>query len=339
VQGDRTMGIWEKMPDPWLDRLGTRFGFEPPRKHGYDTVETIKAMRSGDVRVFFGMGGNFVSATPDTVATEEAVESLDLSVQVSTKLNRSHVVAGREALILPCLGRTEHDHAGDVTVEDSMGMVHLSHGGLKPASPYLLSETAIVCGLARALFPGDSLDWSALATDYRVVREHIAAVVPGFEDFEAKVRRPGGFALPHPPRDSRTFATLTGKARFTANALDVLRVPEGHLLLQTLRSHDQFNTTIYGLSDRYRGIKQGRRVVFVNPEDLQALGLADGEVVDVVGPGGRTAESFRIVAYPTARGCAAAYYPETNVLVPLDAVAKVSNTPASKSIVVRLQRR
>jgi molybdopterin-dependent oxidoreductase alpha subunit len=339
VQGDRTMGIWEQMPDPWLDRLGSRFAFEPPRRHGYDTVATIKAMGSGDVRVFIGMGGNFVSATPDTAATEKAVESLDLSVQVSTKLNRSHVVAGREALILPCLGRTEHDHAGDVTVEDSMGMVHLSHGGLRPASPYLLSETAIVCGVARALFPGDSLDWSALAIDYCVVREHIAAVVPGFEDFETKVQRPGGFALPHPPRDSRTFDTLTGKARFTANTLDVLRVAEGHLLLQTLRSHDQFNTTIYGLDDRYRGIKKGRRVVFVNPEDLVTLGLADGEVVDVVGPGGRTAEEFRIVAYPTARGCAAAYYPETNVLVPLDAVAKVSNTPASKSIAVQLRRR
>ncbi|HET7689009.1 MAG TPA: FdhF/YdeP family oxidoreductase [Nocardioidaceae bacterium] len=339
VQGDRTMGIWEKMPDPWLDRLGAEFGFEPPRKHGYDTVDTIRAMRAGDVRVFFGMGGNFVSATPDTAATEEAMASMDLTVQVSTKLNRSHVVAGREALILPCLGRTEHDAAGDVTVEDSMGMVHLSHGRLKPASHHLLSETAIVCGVARALFPGDDLDWAALATDYRLVRQHIAAVVPGFEDFERKVAVPGGFVLPNAPRDSREFATETGKARFTRNSLDVLEIPDGHLLLQTLRSHDQFNTTIYGLDDRYRGIKQGRRVVFVNPTDLTSLGLSDGDLVDLVGPGDRVAPEFRVVAYPTARGCAAAYYPETNVLVPLDAVAKRSNTPVSKSVLVRLQAR
>jgi len=339
VQGDRTMGIWEKMPDDWLDRLGREFSFEPPRKHGYDTVDAIRAMQSGDVKVFFGLGGNFVSATPDTAATEQAMESLALTVQVSTKLNRSHVVAGREALILPCLGRTERDDAGHVTVEDSMGMVHLSHGRLRPASDELRSEVGIVCGLAQAIFPGDDVDWAGMAKDYSVIRTHIEAVVPGFEDFEARVHVPGGFALPHPPRDSRTFQTGTGKARFTANELEVLRVPDGHLLLQTLRSHDQFNTTIYGLDDRYRGIKQGRRVVFVSPDDLTDLGLTDGAVVDLVGPEGRTAKEFRVVAYPTARGCAAAYYPETNVLVPLDAVAKVSNTPASKSIVVRLQPR
>ena len=339
VQGDRTMGIWEQMPDAWLDRLGKEFSFDPPRKHGYDTVDTIRAMRSGDIRVFLGMGGNFVAATPDTAATEAAMESLDLTVHVSTKLNRSHVVVGREALILPCLGRTERDPAGLVTVEDSMGMVHLSHGRLKPASRELRSEVGIVCGLAEQLFPGDEIDWASMAADYRVVREHVASVVPGFEDFEERVRRPGGFALPHPPRDSRTFATGTGKARFTVNELSLLEVPDGHLLLQTIRSHDQFNTTIYGLDDRYRGVKQGRRVVFVNPDDLSELGLGDGQTVDLVGPEGRTAEEFRIVAYPTARGCAAAYYPETNVLVPLDAVAKISNTPASKSIVVRLVTR
>jgi anaerobic selenocysteine-containing dehydrogenase len=222
-----------------------------------------------------------------------------------------------------------------------MGMVHLSHGRLKPASPELRSEVGIVCGLAQVLFPGDSSNggvaWAAMAADNRVIRSHIAAVVPGFEDFEERVHTPGGFALPHPPRDSRTFETGTGKARFTSNELSVLEIPDGHLMLQTIRSHDQFNTTIYGLDDRYRGIKQGRRVVFVNPDDLTELGLTDGDVVDLVGPQERTAEKFRIVAYPTARGCAAAYYPETNVLVPLDAVAKVSNTPVSKSILVRLQ--
>ncbi|MFT4010431.1 MAG: FdhF/YdeP family oxidoreductase [Nocardioidaceae bacterium] len=345
VQGDRTMGIWEKMPDPWLDRLGTEFGFEPPRKHGLDTVDAIRAMLAGDVRVFFGMGGNFVSATPDTAATEAALETLDLTVQVSTKLNRSHVVAGHEALILPCLGRTESDPSGHVSVEDSMGMVHLTHGRLKPASEQLRSEVAIVCGLAERLFadlpedPGwDPVDWTALAGDNSLIRSHIEQVVPGFDDFETRVHQPGGFALPHPPRDSRTFHTETGKARFTVNEVDVLRVEPGELLLQTLRSHDQFNTTIYGLDDRYRGIHAGRRVVFVNPDDLAALGLTDGEYVDLVGPGGRRAPRFRIVAYATARGCVAAYYPETNVLVPLDSVAKVSNTPASKSVPVRLER-
>ncbi len=337
VQGDRTMGIWEKMPDAWLDRLGGEFGFEPPRRHGYDTVDTIRAMQTGDIGVFFGMGGNFVSATPDTEATQQAMQSLDLTVQVSTKLNRSHVVVGREALILPCLGRTERDDAGQVTVEDSMGMVHLSHGRLKPASAELVSEVGIVCGLAQELFPDDDIDWAGMAADYSLIRTHIAAVVPGFEDFERRVHTPGGFTLPHPPRDSLTFETDTGKARFTVNEVSVLRVPPGHLLLQTIRSHDQFNTTIYGLDDRYRGIKNGRRVVFVNPDDLNELGLADGDLVDLVGPGGRRASRFRTVAYATARGCAAAYYPETNVLVPLDAVAKVSNTPVSKSIVVRLE--
>lgn len=348
VQGDRTMGIWERMPDPWLDRLGAEFGFDPPRTHGLDAVDTIRAMQEGRVRVFLGMGGNFAAATPDTRATEEALRGLDLTVQVSTKLNRSHAVVGREAVILPCLGRTERDvqDAGEqfVTVEDSMCMVHRSQGRLKPASEHLRSEVAIVAGLAEELFGADdSIDWSGLAGDYTRIRAHIARVVPGFEDFESKVQRPDGFALPHPPRDSRTFPTATGKARFTSSPLEVLRVPEGHLLLQTLRSHDQFNTTIYGLDDRYRGIKAGRRVVFVNPDDLAALGLGEGQYVDLeaVHDDGvlRVAEEFRIVPYATARGCAAAYYPETNVLLSLGSVAKGSNTPVMKSLVVRLHPR
>lgn len=345
VQGDRTMGIWERMPDPWLDRLGAEFGFAPPRHHGLDAVETIKAMQDGRVRVFLGMGGNFAAATPDTTATEAALRGLDLTVQVSTKLNRSHVVTGEEALILPCLGRTERDvqASGEqvVSVEDSMCMVHQSRGRLAPASEHLRSEVAIVCDLALELFGADDLvDWAGMRDDYRVIRRHIEKVVPGFDAFEVRLAQPGGFPLPHPPRDTRTFPTATGKARFTSSPLEVLRVPEGHLLLQTLRSHDQFNTTIYGLDDRYRGVKRGRRVVFVNPDDLAALGLADHQMVDLesVHDDGvrRVAEEFRIVAYPTARGCAAAYYPETNVLLSLGAVAKGSNTPVMKSIVVRL---
>jgi len=344
VQGDRTMGIWEKMPDGFLDRLEAEFGFAPPRDHGLDTVDTIRAMRDGSVSVFFGMGGNFVAATPDTATTEAAMRSLDLTVQVSTKLNRSHAVCGQEALILPCLGRTERDTqaGGDqvVSVEDSMGMVHLSRGRLAPAASSLRSEVAIVAGLGQALFgSSDSVDWAGLAADYDRIRDHISHVVPGFDDFNTAVREPGGFALPHPPRDSRTFNTATGRARFVTNPLDVLEVPPRHLLLQTVRSHDQFNTTIYGLDDRYRGIKDGRRVVFVNRQDLAALDIADGSMVDLVSVYGgeeRRAPGFRVVSFPTARGCAAAYFPETNVLVALDSVAKVSNTPASKSIVVRL---
>jgi molybdopterin-dependent oxidoreductase alpha subunit len=345
VQGDRTMGIYEKPAAAFLDRLGAEFGFEPPRAHGYDVVEAIRAMRAGRVRVFTALGGNFVAATPDTEVTEAGLRGCRLTIQVSTKLNRSHAVTGEAALILPCLGRTERDvrEGGEqfVTVEDSMSMVHASRGRLGPASAQLRSEVAIVAGLGRALFGADdAVDWAALAADYDLIREHVEHVIPGFDDFNARVREPDGFQLPHGPRDSRTFPTATGKANFTVNDLEVLRVPDGALLLQTVRSHDQYNTTIYGLDDRYRGIKQGRRVVFVNPEDLDGLSLSDGQMVDLVSEWkdgvARRAPGFRIVGYPTARGCAAAYFPETNVLVPLDSTADTSNTPTSKSIVVRL---
>ena len=351
VQGDRTMGIYEKPPAAFLDNLEAQFGFAPPREHGYDTVEAIRAMRDGKVSVFFALGGNFVAATPDTAVTEAALRRCALTVQVSTKLNRSHAVTGRAALILPCLGRTERDvqQSGEqfVTVEDSMSMVHASRGRLEPASPRLKSEVAIVAGLARELFgpsvgDNDDIDWEWLAADYDRIRDRIERVVPGFADFNRRVRTPDGFQLPHAPRDSRTFPTATGKANFTVNGLEIVRVPDGHLLLQTIRSHDQYNTTIYGLDDRYRGVKQGRRVVFVNPADLAALGLADGEQVDLVSVwhdgAERRAPGFRVVSYQSARGCAAAYFPETNVLVPLDSTAQVSNTPTSKSVVVRLER-
>jgi anaerobic selenocysteine-containing dehydrogenase len=253
-------------------------------------------------------------------------------------------VTGERALILPTLGRTERDpqESGPqfVSVEDSMGMVHASRGRLPAAAPDLLSEIAIVCRLARATL-GDDLGWSAMERDYDVIRDHVSRVVPGFADYNARIRESGGFTLPHAPRDHREFPTVTGKANLTVNPLDVLRVPEGRLLLQTVRSHDQYNTTIYGLDDRYRGIKAGRRVVFVNPDDLAALDISDGSMVDLVGewPGeaDRRAPGFRVVGYPTARGCAAAYFPETNVLVPLDSTAEISNTPTSKSIVVRLE--
>ncbi|GDY31485.1 FdhF/YdeP family oxidoreductase [Gandjariella thermophila] len=350
VQGDRTMGIWEKAPEPFLAALDAEFGISTPRHHGYDTVNTLRAMRDGRVRVFFALGGNFVSATPDTELTERALRSCELTVHVSTKLNRSHVVPGRTALILPTLGRTERDlqAAGEqfVTVEDSMSVVHASRGRLEPASEHLRSEVAIVCGLARALLGDDHpVPWAEFERDYDAIRERIARVVPGCDDYNRKVRQPDGFVLPHPPRDARTFPTATGRANLTVNALHVPRVPEGRLLLQSLRSHDQYNTTIYGLDDRYRGVRDGRRVVFVHPDDLAALGIGDGSRVDLVSewpedPTGtveRRVKDFRVVGYPTARGCAATYFPEANPLIPLDSTAATSNTPTSKSIVVRLE--
>ncbi|MEU4824584.1 FdhF/YdeP family oxidoreductase [Actinomadura sp. NPDC023710] len=345
VQGDRTMGIWERPKPAFLDALAAEFGFEPPREHGLDTVEAIRAMRDGRAKVFLGMGGNFVRATPDSAVTEAALRGCRLTAQVSTKLNRSHAVTGEVALILPTLGRTERDvrETGPqiVSVEDSMGMVHASRGRLAPASRHLLSEVAIVCRLARAALPGSGIGWEAMERDYDVIRDHVSRVVPGFEGFNARLREPGGFTLPHAPRDERRFPTATGKANLTVNELEVLRVPEGRLLLQTIRSHDQYNTTVYGLDDRYRGIKAGRRVVLVNPADLARLGITDGATVDLVSEwpdrAERRAPAFRAVSYPTAPGCAAAYFPETNVLVPLDSTAEISNTPTSKSVVVRLE--
>ncbi len=351
VQGDRTMGIWEKAPEAFLDALDRRFGITVPRRHGYDTVEAIRAMRDGGATVFVAMGGNFASATPDTAVTEAALSRCALTVQISTKLNRSHVVPGRTALILPALGRTDRDVVAGrkqvVSVEDSMSMVHLSRGGLAPPGPQVRGEVSIVCGLARAVLGADHpVPWERFAADYDTIRDEIAAVVPGCADYNRRVRQSDGFQLPHPPRDSREFPTRTGKANFAVNPLSWVPVPPGRLVLQTLRSHDQYNTTIYGLDDRYRGISGGRRVVFVNPADVANLGLTPGDRVDLVseftGADGvlqeRRATGFLVVDYPTPVGNAAAYYPETNPLVPLDHVAQRSNTPASKAIVIRLER-
>ncbi|WP_395310846.1 FdhF/YdeP family oxidoreductase [Mycobacterium sp. AMU20-3851] len=351
VQGDRTMGVWEKVPDWFLDALDSRFGITSPRKHGHDTVDAIRAMRDGHAKTFIGMGGNFVSATPDTEVTEAALRNCALTVQISTKLNRSHLVHGRTALILPTLGRTDRDVQASgkqlVSVEDSMSMVHLSRGSLTPASDELRSEVAIVCQLARTLLgPEHPVEWEAFNADYDLIRDAIADVVPGCADYNTRVRQPDGFQLPHPPRDSREFHTSTGKANFSLYPLEWVPVPEGRLILQTMRSHDQYNTTIYGLDDRYRGVKGGRRVVFVNPGDIAGLGFNDGDRVDLVSEftdsegrvQERRAADFRLVAYSTPVGNAAAYYPETNPLVPLDHVAARSNTPVSKAVVVRLER-
>ncbi len=353
VQGDRTMGIWERSPEHFLAAVEDEFGIPVPREHGLDTVASVTALHEGDASVFIGMGGNFVSAVSDTSVTEEAFRRAALTVHVSTKLNRSHVVHGREALILPALGRSERDMTGGirqrVTVEDSMSAVHASHGPLEPASEHLRSEVDIVCGIALATLGADPpVPWEAMRADYTEIRHRISRVVPGAAAYAEKVDQPGGFVLPHPPRDTRTFPTKQQRAVFAVSPLDVLHVPEGRLLLQTMRSHDQFNTTIYGLDDRYRGVKNGRRVVFVHPDDIVALGYVDGDLVDLVSEWRdpddaeaevveRNAPAFRIVSYDQPRGCAAAYYPETNPLIPLASTALGSNTPTSKSVIVRLE--
>ncbi|HWU20440.1 MAG TPA: FdhF/YdeP family oxidoreductase [Nocardioides sp.] len=346
VQGDRTMGIWEKMPDAFLDALGTEFGFDPPRHHGVDSVGAVRAMRDGQAKVFVGVAGNFVRAMSDSDVTEAALRRCRLTVQISTKLNRSHTVCGETALILPTLGRSDRDvQAGGeqfVTVEDSMSSVHATRGKLPPASPHLLSEVAIISRLARATLGEEhGIDWAGFEEDYGRIRDAISRVVPGFEDFNRRIAEPEGFVLPNPV-NSGVYRTPVGKAVFTGNHLDWLATPPGHLVLQSLRSHDQWNTIPYALDDRYRGIHHARRVVMVNPEDITELGYADGDVVDLVSiwTDGiqRRAPGFTLVSYPAARGSAAAYYPETNVLVPLDSVAEISNTPTSKGVIVRLER-
>jgi molybdopterin-dependent oxidoreductase alpha subunit len=346
VQGDRTMGISEKMPEAWLDALGRTFGFAPPRAHGVDTVRAIEAMLAGRARVFFAMGGNFLSAAPDTERTARALRGCRLTAHVSTKLHRGHLVTGEHALILPCLGRTELDVQNGtpqfVTVEDSMGIVHASRGSLAPAGDALLSEVRIVARLAQATL-GDRpprIDWGALADDYDRIRAAIEKVVPGCEGYVDLVRRPGGFRLRNLARE-RIFQTPSGKARFTVHALPAHDLSSGRLLMMTIRSHDQYNTTVYGLDDRYRGVHGGRRVLLMNREDASARGLVAGDAVDITShfsDGERTAHRFVVVAYDIPRGCCATYFPEANVLVPLGAVARKSNTPASKSVVVTVRR-
>jgi formate dehydrogenase major subunit len=346
VQGDRTMGIWERAPEHFLDALEKEFGFDPPRPHGLDTVDSIRALRDGKAQFFLGLGGNFVQAVSDTDVVVDAMRNARMTVHISTKINRSHLVCGETALILPTKGRTEQDIQASgpqwISVEDSTCSVHSSKGPLEPASPHLKSEVEIITRIAEATI-GDrhGIAWTNMRDDYSVIRTHISRVVPGCESYEVNVRRPGGFVMPHPPRDSRTFDTTSGRAEFVVSPIEVLQVPDGHLILQTLRSHDQFNTTIYGLSDRYRGIEGGRRVIFLHRDDITHLGFRNGDFVDITTRWDdddriRRADSFRIVEYDTPRGSAAAYYPETNPLVPLDSTAIASNCPTSKSVIVSL---
>lgn len=344
VQGDRTMGIYEQPSPAFLDRLGDAFDFVPPREHGYDTIGAIEAMHDGRAKVFFAMGGNFAAATPDTAQVHEALRRCELTVHVSTKLNRSHLVHGRQALILPCLGRTEIDLQADgpqaVTVEDSMSMVHLSSGMNPPASEHLLSEPAIVARLAAAALPRSRTPWMWLVEDYDRIRDRIAQVIDGFADFNARVRAAGGFHLEHPGRERR-FPTASGRAGFFFHAPDEHGAHGDVLQLMTVRSHDQYNTTVYGLDDRYRGVHGLRRVCFISNHDLQRLGLRDGEHVDITSvwrDGERTVRDFRLVEYDIPPGCLAGYFPETNPLVPLEHHAERARTPASKAIPVRLSR-
>ncbi len=342
VQGDRTMGVWEKMDEKFHAALDKEFAFQSPREHGHDTVQTIEAMHDGRVKIFFGMGGNFLSATPDTEYVAEAFRACRLTAQVSTKLNRGHLITGRQALILPCLGRTEVDLQTEgpqfVTVEDSMGIINPSRGTLAPASELLKSEVAIVCGLARAVLgPDDKIDWEGLQGDYSRIRDHVERVIPGFPSFNQRIAE-GPFYLPNAARERR-FETTTGKAVFTAHRLTKHDLPDGQFALMTMRSHDQFNTTIYGLDDRYRGIYNGRRVVFLNEADVKELGLSQGQIVDITSHfqgETRTAAHFMVMPYSIPRKCAAAYFPEANVLVPIKSATPKSGTPISKFIAVTI---
>jgi molybdopterin-dependent oxidoreductase alpha subunit len=343
VQGDRTMGIHDRPSKALLDRLRDVFGFEPPREHGFNTVEAIRAMLEGRVKLFFAMGGNFLQATPDTERTARALKSCEMIVHVSTKLNRGHLVHGKWSIILPCLGRSEIDQQAYgpqfVTVENSMGIVHSSRGHLKPAHPLLFSEPAIIAWLAQeVLGPETPVSWCWLIEDYDRIRDLIGRTIPGFEGFNARVRAPGGFYLYNGARE-RKFDTDTAKAKFTINPAPDLTLPEGAFRMMTVRTHDQYNTTVYGNDDRYRGIRGGRRVVFVNEDDLREAGIVAGSLVDLSNDHGgevRVAPRFTVVPYPIPRRCVATYFPEANVLVPLDRYADGSFTPASKDVIVRL---
>lgn len=341
VQGDRTMGIWEKPKVEFLQALGKEFNFNPPTKHGFDTVESIKAMYTEKAKVFFALGGNFLSATPDTKFTAEALQKTNLTVQVITKLNRSALVTGKKALILPPLGRSEIDLQNGieqfVTTENSMGNVQMSKGVLKPAGENLQSEVWIVCELAKAVL---NINWDNFAADYDKIRDAIERTIVGFENYNKRVRKNGGFYLPNKPRLGE-FPTHNGKANFTAHQLTVRKLKSDQFLMMTIRSHDQFNTTIYALNDRYRGIKNERRVIFMNPEDMREFDLISGQVVDLSSHFEgveRHANHFIAVPYPIPKRCAATYFPEANSLVAIGSVAEKSNTPASKSVVITIKK-
>ena len=344
VQGDRTVGIDHKPSRGFLDALRNTTGINPPISHGHDSVSSVLAMLEGAAKVFLSMGGNFVSAMSDTESTSKAIQKCDLSVQISTKPNRSHLVTGKTALILPCLGRTEKDVTPIghqfVSVENSMGIVHSSRGSAKPASKHLMSEPGIVSGIASALdnkigFSG--IEWSDLSDNYDKIRDLIESSIPGFDSYNDRVRESSGFYLPNPPRDSRTFNTDTGKANFRVNSISSISPAPDQFVMMTIRSHDQYNTTIYGLDDRYRGIKESRRIVLMCKQDMSTLGIRTGVMVDLTShfEGEQlSSPKWRVVEYDIPAGNIATYFPEANCLIPLNSVAEGSNTPTSKSVCV-----
>ncbi|MEP0177436.1 MAG: FdhF/YdeP family oxidoreductase [Paraglaciecola sp.] len=346
VQGDRTMGIWEKPSDALLDALQHTYQFDVPREFGYDAVETVTAMAEQKLKVFFALGGNFFRAMPDHLLTKDALANCELTVQLSTKLNQSHLYTGKNALIMPVLGRTEIDKQASgiqtVTVENSMGVVQTSHGKIPPASNLLKSEIAIIAELADLTLDASHINWLGMKDDYGLIRDGIAKVIPGFEDFNRRIDELGEFVLPNAVRDARKFATDTQKANFVVHQIEPIAVPENCLLMMTIRSHDQFNTTVYTNNDRYRGIHGSRKVFFLSGQDIKALGFKVGDIVDIHShwPDDniqtRTAKDFTLVEFDIPQGSSAAYYPETNDLIPLSSVAEKSNTPAYKSVVVSL---
>ena len=344
VQGDRTVGIWESAPQKFLDKIEDKYGFKPSPKHGYSVIEAVKAMYEKKAKLFFGMGGNFVSAVPDTNYAAQALANCNLTVHVSTKLNRSHLVTGKEALIFPCLGRSEKDYqktgVQSQSVENSMGIVSSTKGVLEPCSDDLLSEVAVVCGIAHATLKDRSkINWLQYKDDYNLVRDDIAEVVDGFDDYNSRLKNPSGFYLPNGVRE-RKFNTKTGKANFSINKLPNWELKEDELIMMTIRSHDQFNTTIYGLNDRYRGVYNERRIIFMNRDDMKLRNLVEKQVVNlksVYNGVTREAHNFKVVGYDIPKNCCATYFPETNVLVPLDSFAHTAKTPTSKSVAITVE--
>jgi molybdopterin-dependent oxidoreductase alpha subunit len=345
VQGDRTMGIWEKSPISFLENLEKEFQFIAPKHHGYDVVEAIEAMHKKKASFFLGMGGNFISATPDTEFTATALKNCDLTVQISTKINRSHLIHGKRALILPCLGRSEKDKQSNgeqfVTVENSMGVVSKSVGHLNPLSSELKSETAIVAGIASATLKDSKTNWIELASNYDLIRNKIEKTIPGFTNYNERVRKPGGFYLPNNSRENNYSTTQTGKANFSINQVSDVHLEKDQFLMMTIRTHDQYNTTIYGLDDRYRGILNERRVVLMNSEDMREMKLQKKDLVTLTSHFNgkkRVAHKFLAIPYDIPRRSTATYFPETNVLVPIQSKARISNTPTSKTVVITIEK-
>jgi len=344
VQGDRTMGIWEKVKPEFHTPLDKEFNFVSPKDEGFSTVETIGALNDGRLKFFMAMGGNFLSATPDTDVVFEGLKKMRLNVQVATKLNRTALVPSEQSLILPCLGRSEVDiqASGEqfVSTESTMLNVQMSKGILKPASDKLRSEPWIICQIAKAtLGTGTTVDWDAMASDYDNVRDAISRVVKGCEDYNERVRVKGGFHLPNPPHEGK-FPTESGKAEFKPSRLEKIELKPGQLLMTTIRSHNQFNTTVYDYSDRYRGIEGERRIVLMNDADIDKHGLRAGQVVNLTShfeDHERHARRFIVVPYPIPVGCAATYFPESNPLVPLGSIADKSHTPTSKSVIISIE--